>query len=466
MDCTVDAKQIIRNTGSFIMKNMFLPEDKGEETDAKTNLSKSKRIRFQFVSDTADRDVNTTEALLQGFKDVAETLPSVKIESEIQYSRALFKKIKGNGNGRLCQTTYSKEHLSSDVLHRLENMPIPFPGLNDTLSLLQTLGGVGENGPLTYEEPLEINLGKKMTSLIGPINLVKRFAQFMYHTRAGGIDPPFLPKATVEDVYRLFAWINYYKSVISVDNVGGAAQGAVMTQAVLEALRDGQYGADKKALRRTHKYDASVTVIVGHDNDFNAIATSLGLRWKLSPPYYQGDEGEYTPIPPGSAMHFAHDVNSGAVGSSFLYPIHLNGEGLTWTLNKTGILESAPVLFVPNEEESHLSEDQKTTWIRPVGDDNHTGIDVLNKRVISMLEKYPEAVECYSEVVDCSRTVEYTQIEVNLEPELKLLYVRNPTLIMCGVFFLGFLFACALMKKQVERKFNGRQARYTECARE
>ena len=74
------------------------------------------------------------------------------------------------------------------------------------------------------------------------------------------------------------------------------------------------------------------------------IATALGIRWKLGPPYRSGIDsaGEYVPTPPGASMHFEYDLETGALDLSYLYPVYpLDDTDVDFSLKK------APLVFYP-----------------------------------------------------------------------------------------------------------------------
>lgn len=138
-----------------------------------------------------------------------------------------------------------------------------------------------------------------------------------------GFIRPFFPNATSKDVYRFVEWIHWAGSVLRVDNVQSATKGVVMTNAILESLEHGCYNVKDSASRCIKEYDSSATLFVGHDSDFANVATALGIRWKLEPPYKSGtdDIGEYVPTPPGASMHFEYDLPTGELKLSYVYPL-------------------------------------------------------------------------------------------------------------------------------------------------
>ena len=127
------------------------------------------------------------------------------------------------------------------------------------------------------------------------------------------------------------------------------------------------------------------------------IATALGIRWKLGPPYRSGIDsaGEYVPTPPGASMHFEYDLETGALDLSYLYPVYpLDDTDVDFSLKK------APLVFYPelNSMEGLVKVSQKglSTLISPTKhSDKSASLEALRKRLLSTLDEFPEATKCY-----------------------------------------------------------------------
>mmetsp|Transcript_37328 Transcript_37328/g.44543 ORF Transcript_37328/g.44543 Transcript_37328/m.44543 type:complete len:292 (+) Transcript_37328:469-1344(+) len=228
----------------------------------------------------------------------------------------------------------------------------------------------------------------------------------MFYSRASGVDPPFLPNATSGELYQFVEWIHWVSSVLRVDNVESATKGVVMTNAILESLENGHYNVKDSATRYLNDYDSSVSFFVGHDSDLDNVATALGIRWKLEPPYRSGADniGEYTPTPPGASMHFEYDLESGIVELSYLYPVFPIEEttNITSNLGNGGsiVMKKTPLVFSPlfNDMSGavQISQEGQSTLISPTISTNKRGsLIALRQRLLSTLNKFPEATECY-----------------------------------------------------------------------
>jgi hypothetical protein len=415
MWCTEGGMAVMKETGKFLWNNKInvIPTS---DLDNDTL-----RIKFQFITDTSQRDVDTSFALAEGLSEAAITSAAASDESividgldDIVYDPVLFSPLENNTHWQssrststgapLCKTVFTHDQLNHDIDLRYQQAPAPVPGLVATLKLLRDLGGVGPMGPPAENEEHEVGYEKY-------VNVVKIFAQMMFYSRASGIQPPFLPNATRDEVYRLLDWVDWSRSVLYIDNVESVTNGAVLAQAVLEVLETGHYNGgsarsdhlDDGAIRENEDdYDIRITIIVGHDGNQNTLASALGVRWQLPAPYQSRLQDSATP--PGSALHFSHDVDSGSLEMSFLYPVF----GTDWALNQTSAMGSVPLLLVDSSSDKVLSNAVKVdnnAGATEIGasDDGRSGVQRLREHLFSILREYPGAMECYDAAV--SRTV-------------------------------------------------------------
>jgi len=270
--CSPGSLKILKGTGRFIMRHL-LPSGEQDE-----------KIRFRIVSDTSLRDVDTALAISLGLTEAAEKKGSVQADglSEIGLDAPLFHPFGKDDDGTArptCEIKYTKDRMIEDKKARMVAVPAPHLDLHTMLERIQTLGGAGSAGTLTSldfaSEPLTLNSEGTFQGPVG--NLLKKLAETMFYSRAmGDIEDVFLPDATLDDVYSAVQWTNYIRSVDAMDNPKSVSRGAVLADAILEALDSRDEGDD---------YDSLVTIFAGHDSDIHAIAAALGLRWNLGPPY-------------------------------------------------------------------------------------------------------------------------------------------------------------------------------------
>jgi len=369
--CTDAGVEIMQSTGKALMNLL-----------AADNTIKS--INVNFISDVVQRDVDSSFALAVGMAEAVNNETRVDGLLDLMYDRALFSPL----NASLCKSKYSPQHFRNDVTARLQNIAPPKPGIKKALQQLEMLGGIGVAGPLYSPAIANLTLvedDKNDLRLQGAINVLKLYAQAMFYSRAGGVSP-FLPSASIEEVYQLLAWVHWSRSVFSMKNSKAATEGSFMAHAILKSLSYKQSNAE---------HDATVTIFVGHDGTIDSVGTALGVKWQLRPPYYQS--ADYSPTPPNSALHFVAD-DAGRVELSYLYPVFFNGTGTSWKLLKHDNIDHVPSLFDPPIENANVTVANESTIVRGGGDGRSTGLDVLRNRVLLVLSQYPGSLECYNKL--------------------------------------------------------------------
>ena len=263
MWCTDNGMSIMENTGEQIMK--MLVND---------NVSS---VKVQFISDLVQRDADSSFAVANGMARVVSNT-SLRVDGlfEVLYDRNLFNPL----NESLCKVMYSPRRFRDDVEARLRQVRQPSSGLANALERMDQLAGIGVAGHLPLKPHTNLTLvedGKKGLRLEGPVNVLKLFAEMMFYSRASGIEPPFLPNASIDDVYQMLAWVHWSRSVLSIGNAKAATEGSLMARAILERLEHPIEGS----------YDATVTIFMGHDGTIDNVGTALGVKWQLRLPYDQ-----------------------------------------------------------------------------------------------------------------------------------------------------------------------------------
>jgi hypothetical protein len=463
MWCTEGGMAIMKETGKFLWNNKInvIPTTDLDYDD-------TVRIKFQFITDTSQRDVDTSFALAEGLSEAAiasAAEESIVIDGldDIVYDPVLFSPLENNTHWQsshtastsmststpLCKTVFTQEQLDRDIDLRYQKVPPPEPGLVATLQLLRDLGGVGPMGPPAKKEENDEGFEKY-------VNVVKMFAQMMFYSRASGIQPPFLPNATSNEVYRVLDWVHWSRSVLNIDNVESVTDGAVMAHAVLEVLETGKYNGgsprsdqlDGGAMQEDKDdYDIRITIIVGHDGNQNTLASALGVRWQLPAPYQSRLQDSATP--PGSALHLSHDTDLGSLDMSFLYPVF----GTDWTLDQTSAMGSVPLSLVDSSSDtlSNAVKVDKGAGATEIGasDDGRSGVQLLREHLFSILREYPGAMECYDAAV--SRTVSSSSPMMHVDSNAnKINWLIAGTLI--GNAFLILCFFITRKKRPTKKK--------------
>lgn len=399
--CTAIGMEVMENTGKEIVKLL-------------TDSGNVKSIHVEIISDLVQRDVDSSFALAKGIMAVQTNDTRIGGLFDLTYDQTLFHPL----NASFCEVMYSPTRFQSDVKERLRTVAPPNLTLDDAFQLLHTLGGTGIAGPL-HSQPIEnltlVEDEKQELKIQGGLNVLKLFAEAMFYSRASGIDPPFLPSAPIQDVFQLLAWVHWSRSVLSVNNVHAATEGAPLAHAILERLSQ----------KGTEQYDVKATFFVGHDSTLDSIATAFGLRWQVRPPYYQSSD--FIATPPNSALHFAADDND-TVEIQFLYPTFLNGTGNSWNLVKNDNLEYIPITFDPPIENAKIGN--SSTLL--LGYNGRSGLENLKERAQSVLSTFPGSLECYNTLNSMDNT---TQL-CSWSPTVSCVTVTGAAVIIVVVLFV------------------------------
>eukprot|EP00934_Nitzschia_sp_Nitz4_P000901 Nitzschia sp. Nitz4//scaffold35_size145790//89712//91430//NITZ4_003036-RA/size145790-processed-gene-0.94-mRNA-1//-1//CDS//3329549142//901//frame0 len=431
--CTKKGMDIMEGTGKFLYKRLVA------SVDQQSSGSGKKKIKFQVLADLSQRDVDTAYSLFRGLKEQAmnETInPDGRIEldgvHDLTYYRQLFEP--WDIDEPVCEMPMTasgvfQTQMRQEIQKRVASLRAPEPGLNETLMRVFELGGSGDLGSILDVEkwihgtgedffgapPINTTAEFPVLStddwgyVAGPSNILAWFGQIAFYSRAGGVKEPFLPNATIPDVYKLIEWNYWFMSVFFADTTLAAALGSIMARGILDVLHNGHMhvpGSFNTPTIETQcddgeDYDAKVTIIVGHDSDLASVSTALGLRWNLDEPYKTTPENankHYTFTPPGSAMHFKRDTSTNVVEMSYLYPIFLRENE---DVDMSGDLVETPLKLVPIDENSttidtsdiSLSTDKKRTVLKE-------GLAILEAQIQSALDEFYYAKECYNSFVN------------------------------------------------------------------
>ena len=305
--CTPKGMDIMSRTGAHL--RALLGED----------------VRLSVVSDTSMRDADSSLALIGGF--CGARLPGC---ASLRYDPVLFEDSRDPDLGvpALCASPWTTEQRRLSIAQRMARVPYPM-GLNESLSLLQSLIGVGVAGPLTCLPGPSVSADAK---LHGTLMLLKSFGQQIFYAFASDLPYEPLRPPTVDELYGLLAWQHWERSVLKMNGMY-AADNAALMRAVVDALNP-----EAPAGRPP---DPSAALFVGHDGNVDGIGLLAGLReigW-AAPPYLSA--GPLFPTPPGGALHFRVD-DAREVTLRYAYPIYVNADG---SLNESGVLHASPILL-------------------------------------------------------------------------------------------------------------------------
>lgn len=392
--CLPRSLENIQGNGRDIMRKILASR---KRTDDDSDSNEKRIIKFEIITDTYIRNVDSAYYFSLGIREEAEKHKDRVIAKgfeNIKVDHFPFHPIdKVFFDNTICSFSYTGERFNNDLRKRLET--VPSPPLNYSFELMKRIGGVGRAGPLSLVAPAgQITVNPFDHELEGVVNILKLFGQMMFYSRCGGIEPPFLPNATLKETYFMASWINYIRSILNLENVHSATTGGMLGNLVMRELGNN----DDQHL----DYDDKVTIYMAHDGNVDDMATVFGMRWILPPPYHQ-DIAEYLPTPSGSGVQFTHHIDSGTAEVSFLYTTFLNpprNESEKFWHNDTGIMDSIPVIFLPNDADAafSVSNSKSALKISHRKDIKVSGIHLLQLRLLSTFDRYPEARECYDAV--------------------------------------------------------------------
>jgi hypothetical protein len=273
---------------------------------------------------------------------------------------------------------------------------------------------------------------KRHVHVTGPMNFVKLGAQMLFYSRASHLRfawsnatldattntsstfPTMQPcDITNAQLYGLLQWHYWMRSILNVGTRRTAVTGASLTRSMQEALA---ILDDDETSDNDNDNVTTITLLVGHDGDLNALATAWGLAWTLDAPY--ATVPEWYATPPGSALHAtrtqltvtqtatttannaskttvpsSHKATTTAVQDtievSYLYPVYSLDESANIDLRQ------ASVSFPASAMVSGINVTLPTTKHLVVQHATFVDYKDWQARVKSMLKLYPGATECY-----------------------------------------------------------------------
>jgi len=267
---------------------------------------------------------------------------------------------------------YRKNDIELAVKERLETLRRPDLDFRQALDLLEQIAGTGKVG--TLAERIPINVTSNDGHLTGAANLLMNFAKTLFFSKAGLKSQRFAQKATVEQVYQLLQYADWYRSIENVENSLSATAGAIWAKIIVTIMsRGGLYDSSPRS--------DSVTIFEGHDDDLDSLSTALGVTWDL--PEYR-THPEFLPTPPGSGLHIVRDTETGEIHVSYVYPVYHKKGHTHWKTNESGTMKRVPVIW----KNTHSFEERSRASVVP-------SFREFESHFRSTLDKYPGAMDCY-----------------------------------------------------------------------
>lgn len=337
--CTENGMKQMQQTGSYIYNTLLArPKEEGG----------GRKLKFRFISDTSQRDIDTTFALQEGIASamLSDTalmdiyagqdgspstisLASTNVHSA-EYIPNLFQPFVSTTMSPtpMCTLQATPQQLLDEVKLRLSTIvPKPPRDIYSTLKLL-LVDGIN-NGMMAADDMNNVTVtydSRDRPQLRGMINLLKLVAQMMLYSRASGIEPrQFLHRISTSQLYTiLLPYIYYTRSILNVGTTEAATRGAILARTMMDAL----------PIHNDDNVD-TVTILVGHDTDLDAVATAMNVAWKFDVPYNIDNNINSSSLllwymtPPGSAIYLSHESNAddnehdnNVVSMSYLHPYY------------------------------------------------------------------------------------------------------------------------------------------------
>ena len=328
--CTQQGVELVKATGKWLIES--------------GTIDPGSKIQWEIIADDSDRDIDSAKALWDGILEGLNELRDRSFVSQHDHKVRIDSRFSRPGDQCNADDIVSNHAYHAEIKSRLLTAPRPDMSFGDALDLLQSVAGQGNVGDLrSYIPHGEPEYDEDEETIVGAPYFLNRMGADMFLSRIAGADPIFAPGTSQADVFKLYQFHSWYRSITDVDNSWDAGYGAAQVRAMLMTLRDGYYM--KKPAEDT--YDTRVTIIFGHDGDLDTMATALGARWVLKPPFISGPGGEFLETPPTSGIHAKRNLDTDRVDLSFVYPLYSTDPNAeTFQVDFSGTLEYTPFLFI------------------------------------------------------------------------------------------------------------------------
>ena len=376
MWCTERGMEITTETGRYLMKHIM--------NELSHNADIITHVNFNIISDTSQRDVDTSLALVHGIKELlmnTTTIISFRGIDDIRLAPELF-----GSEPLMCPPD---EDIADNTPDRIDVLPPQDFNVQDVLDLLTSIDLFAKNVPNSRQNILDEWKNQHCPHSAGlTLNLLKQISEMTFYTRASGITPPFLPTLSEDDVYKMLYVADYIRTIERVDTDVAVKKGLIIANTLLNALLLGPKESVTPIMHLkgdNSNNSATVTIIVGHDSNIDHVATVFGLRWTMPPPYFSGSDdqvGKIISTPPGSGIIWTSSQDD--ISMSYLVPVNL----MNSNNNSTMDFKLVPIYTVDGKSHSEI-----------------TSVDLAN-RLEATMNQYPNLQSCYENapnvLIQCS----------------------------------------------------------------
>lgn len=437
MQCTKTGIELVKSTGKWLLQS--------------GTIQPGAHIQWEIIADDSQRDIDSAKAMWEGLQEEMRNL------RRHEHFRSSFsgEKIRVDERfsdpGDFCDLDSIPHSVwRREIRDRLAREPRPDVSFREALDLLQAVAGKGDVGDLQSYIPHRNVFYDEDTELIpGAPTLLTHLGADMFLSRAGAADPVFAPGTPQWVVFQLYQFHSWQRSVTEVGNSWSAARGAAQVQAMVKTLRDGffmhQPGDDT--------YDTRVTMVFGHDGDLDSMATALGAKWILNPPYVSGPGGSFLETPPTSGIYAKRSLDTDRVDLSFVYPNYSADPSSTFfRLNSSGILELTPLRLMKDLEGIFRTGTKSLFLEKSANRKEPSSLDLLEEFVgQAMSEYYPTACYENSSIYWDEHQQTLDARENPIESLLSLRYMLlSAFFTMLSLYFLYFL--CKLVVRKNKSK--------------
>ena len=416
MWCTEQGINIMAETGRYLM-NHVMNEFDPEITHVNLNI----------ISDTSQRDVDTSLALLRGIKEElmnTSSITSFRGVDDIKLAPSLF----GSDDPTGPMMCPPDEDIKDNIHERIDALPPQDFYVQDVLGLLTNLGLLANNVPNNIENILDDWKNQHCPRSAGLyLNLLKKISEMAFYSRASGIDPPFLPTLSEEELYKMLYVADYVRTLERMDSDVAVKKGLIIAKTLLNSvLRPEKTATPSMAIRSNDRSSATITIVVGHDSNIDHVATVLGLRWTMPPPYFSGSRnqvGKIVSSPPGSGIIFASSNQD--VSMSYLVPANLMDSN-----NSTLNFDLVPIYTVDGKSHGKISTSD------------------LRKRLVATMNKYPSLHSCYENAPNgLGESSDYQ------ESSLSISLVRIASILLTLALLINVVLLAVLRRRQRRREY-------------
>ena len=397
--------------------------------------SLKKHFNFEIISDTSQRDLDTSLSMMEGIQEALDEVASRSSTTTAVTTKGLDKIWTGYGRGEgadevtwmwsehVCDKYYHEDVSYDEVQKTFQTARRPTTTIQDAVDLMFKVASIINDDSSTdssneselsslreYDDSLMIV--NDDYELEGPHYLIHEFGEMLFYAVAAGIDYGGInkniddddddsvagrssdrPLLLVSDVYKLLQFTYYVRRIKYVDNSWSASRGAVWARVLLHTLDKGSIMQQQSVEDEDQngKEVVNVTIFVGHDTDISFVSTALHAEWDL--PHYRPINKSMIMTPPGSGIHFMLDKSTSTVDVSYVAPVYhdIHEQEATgrWTPSFSGALTERVPVYLKKSPKVDADDSGKNFL-------GKLSFHQLENHISNVLARYPVSHHCYN----------------------------------------------------------------------